>query len=118
ADEVHVEDVNVVGVAIEGVVSAADDVVPTADDEPSIPSPTPPTPPPQPSQDVPSTSQTGGIIANIDANEDVVLEDTKDVAADAKDGQDADIDESDDIQGRTAESQAQIYQIDLEHANK
>nr|GEY55845.1 hypothetical protein [Tanacetum cinerariifolium] len=63
-------------------------------------------------------SKQEGIIAPIDADEDVVLEDAKDVAADAKDGQDADIDESDDIQGRTTESQAQIYNIDLEHANK
>nr|GEY86393.1 hypothetical protein [Tanacetum cinerariifolium] len=44
-------------VATKGVVSAADDVVPTADEEPSIPSPRLPTSPPQPSQDVPSTSQ-------------------------------------------------------------
>nr|GFA02957.1 hypothetical protein [Tanacetum cinerariifolium] len=44
------------GIIIEGVVSAADDVVPTADEEPSIPSPTPLTPPPQPSHDIPSTS--------------------------------------------------------------
>nr|GFD30361.1 hypothetical protein [Tanacetum cinerariifolium] len=56
-DEVHVEDVNDAGVATEGVVSAADDVVPIADAEPSYSSPTPPTPPPQPSQDQPSTSQ-------------------------------------------------------------
>nr|GFD32428.1 hypothetical protein [Tanacetum cinerariifolium] len=53
---------------------------------------------------------------------DVVIEDAKDVAveksADAKDGQDADIDENANIQGRTVESQAQIYKIDLEHANK
>nr|GEY95099.1 hypothetical protein [Tanacetum cinerariifolium] len=61
-DEVHVEDVNVddvpaVGVAAKGVVSAADDVVPTTDEEPSIPSLTPPTPPPQPSHDIPSTSK-------------------------------------------------------------
>nr|GEZ54465.1 hypothetical protein [Tanacetum cinerariifolium] len=83
ADEVHTEDVNAAGVATERVVSAADDVVPTALDEPSIPSLTPPTPPPQPSHD------------------DVALED---VAADAKDGQDADIDESADIQGRTADT--------------
>nr|GEX28426.1 uncharacterized mitochondrial protein AtMg00810-like [Tanacetum cinerariifolium] len=76
-DEVHVEDVNAVGVATEGVVSAANDI-----------------------------------------DEDVVLEDAKDVAADAKDGQDVDIDESANIQGRTVESQVQIYQIDLEHANK
>nr|GEY38706.1 hypothetical protein [Tanacetum cinerariifolium] len=57
ADEVHDEGVHVVGVPAEGDVSAADDVVPTAIEEPSIPSPTPPTPPPQPSQDIPSTSQ-------------------------------------------------------------
>nr|GEV97872.1 putative ribonuclease H-like domain-containing protein [Tanacetum cinerariifolium] len=56
-DEVHVEDVNAAGVATERVVSAADDIVPTADDEPFIPSPTPPTPPPQPSQDQPLTFQ-------------------------------------------------------------
>nr|GFB67922.1 hypothetical protein [Tanacetum cinerariifolium] len=48
-DAVHVEDVNAVGVAAKGVVSDADDVVPTADEEPSIPSPTPYTLPPQPS---------------------------------------------------------------------
>nr|GFB05893.1 hypothetical protein [Tanacetum cinerariifolium] len=52
----------------------------------------------------------GEIIADIDADEDLVLEDAKDVAveksADAKDGQDANIDENADIQGRTTESQA------------
>nr|GEW67339.1 hypothetical protein [Tanacetum cinerariifolium] len=42
-------------------------------------------------------SKQGGIIANIDADEDVILKDAKDVAADAKD---------------------EIYKIDLEHANK
>nr|GEV17774.1 ribonuclease H-like domain-containing protein [Tanacetum cinerariifolium] len=36
----------------------------------------------------------GGIIENIDADEDVVLEDAKDVAAVAKDGQDTNIDEN------------------------
>nr|GFA31924.1 hypothetical protein [Tanacetum cinerariifolium] len=56
ANEVHGEDVNAVGVVIEGVVSVADDVVPTADEEPSIPSPTPPTSPLQASHDIPSTS--------------------------------------------------------------
>nr|GEV01061.1 putative ribonuclease H-like domain-containing protein [Tanacetum cinerariifolium] len=63
-------------------------------------------------------SKQEGIIKNIDADEDVVLEDAKDVAADPKDGQDTDIDENAEIQGRTTESQAQIYKIDLEHANK
>nr|GEZ97603.1 hypothetical protein [Tanacetum cinerariifolium] len=56
AAEVNVKDVSTAGVVAEGDVSAADDVVPTAVEEPSIPSPTPPTPPPQPSQDIPSTS--------------------------------------------------------------
>nr|GFB16194.1 hypothetical protein [Tanacetum cinerariifolium] len=54
-------------------------------------------------------SKQEGITANIDADEDVVMEDTKDVA---------DVEESADDQGRQAESQAQIYKIDLEHASK
>nr|GEY16717.1 putative ribonuclease H-like domain-containing protein [Tanacetum cinerariifolium] len=58
----------------------------------------------------------GVIIENID--EDVVLKDAKDVAAVVKDGQDTNIDENADIQGRTIESQAEIYKIDLDHANK
>nr|GEU98372.1 xylulose kinase-1 [Tanacetum cinerariifolium] len=45
ANEVHDEGVPAAGVATEGVVSVADYVVPTANEEPSIPSPTPPTPP-------------------------------------------------------------------------
>nr|GEV45835.1 hypothetical protein [Tanacetum cinerariifolium] len=137
ADEVYVEDVNAAGVAAEGAISAADDVVPTAVDEPSIPSPTPPTPPPQPSQDQPSTSQIaqaleitklkqrvkklerrnklkGGMIANIDADEDVVLEDAKDVAVENS----TDVEDNADIQGRKAKSQAEIYKINLEHAKK
>nr|GEZ34214.1 hypothetical protein [Tanacetum cinerariifolium] len=47
---------------------------------------------------------------DVSAADDVVP--TADVALDAK------IDESADVQGRQAESQVQIYQIDLEHANK
>nr|GEV63666.1 copia protein [Tanacetum cinerariifolium] len=64
-------------------------------------------------------SKQEGIIANIDADEDVTL---KDVAAIAKDvaavEKDAEIEENADVHGRQAESQAQIYQIDLEHADK
>nr|GEY20647.1 hypothetical protein [Tanacetum cinerariifolium] len=56
ADEVHGEDVNA-GDTAEGDVSAPNDELPTADEEPSIPSPRPPTPPPQPSQDIPYTSE-------------------------------------------------------------
>nr|GEW06025.1 putative ribonuclease H-like domain-containing protein [Tanacetum cinerariifolium] len=104
ADEVHAEDVNAAGVIAE---SDASDDVNAGVAKPSIPSPTPPTPPPQPSQDIPSTSQ-------IDANKDVVLEDAKDVAVEKS----GDVEDNADIQERTAESQAQIYQIDLEHANK
>nr|GEU90791.1 xylulose kinase-1 [Tanacetum cinerariifolium] len=48
ADEVNVKDVFTAGVATEGDDSTADDVVPTAVEEPSIPSHTPPNPPPQP----------------------------------------------------------------------
>nr|GEW86660.1 hypothetical protein [Tanacetum cinerariifolium] len=56
AVEVNVDDVTA-GVATECIVSAADDEVPTAVDEPSIPSPPVPTQSPPPSQDIPSTSQ-------------------------------------------------------------
>nr|GEU56088.1 hypothetical protein [Tanacetum cinerariifolium] len=55
-------------------------------------------------------SKQGRIIAD----KDVILEDAKEVDVEKS----ADVDESVDIQGRQAESQAQIYQIDLEHANK
>nr|GFD58715.1 hypothetical protein [Tanacetum cinerariifolium] len=44
-------------------------------------------------------SKQGGIIKNIDADEDVVLKDSTDVAADAKDGQVADVEGNADIQG-------------------
>nr|GEX47343.1 hypothetical protein [Tanacetum cinerariifolium] len=218
--EVNVDDIPAVGVAAEGVVSVANDEVPTAVEEPSIPSPTPPTPPPQPSQDQHLTSQVhltphhspqaqpqspqhqpqplhnaglpmnllqnlmdtcttltrrvenleqdkiaqaleitklksrvkklerrnkasklkrlkkvgsaqrietsddtvmddvskqGRMIADMDADVDEILEDAnKEVVVEKS----TDVDESADVQGRKAESQAQIYQIDLEHANK
>nr|GEV63582.1 hypothetical protein [Tanacetum cinerariifolium] len=64
-DEVHNGGVFATGVVAEGDVSAANDEVPTADEEPSILSPTPPTPPPQPSQDFPSTSQDARIPMNL-----------------------------------------------------
>nr|GEU70478.1 hypothetical protein [Tanacetum cinerariifolium] len=138
--EVHGEEVNT-GDDAEGDVSAAHGEVLTADEEPSIPSPTPATPPPQPSQDIPSTSHVqptppqspqrvkklekrnkGRMIDEMDQDTDVVLEndkeDDKEVADAVKDVQDAKVDESVDIQGRQAESQAEIYKIDLDYANK
>nr|GEZ50492.1 hypothetical protein [Tanacetum cinerariifolium] len=58
-------------------------------------------------QTVMATSSTEGrMIADIDGT-------LKDVTT-----QDAEIDESEDVQGRQVESQAQIYQIGLKHANK
>nr|GEW64938.1 hypothetical protein [Tanacetum cinerariifolium] len=60
-------------------------------------------------------SKQGMLITNMDTDKDVTL---KDVAAIAKDVYDAKIEESSDGQGRQSESQAQIYQIDLEHADK
>nr|GEY92476.1 hypothetical protein [Tanacetum cinerariifolium] len=56
----------------------------------------------------------GGIIENINADEDVVLEDARDVAVKKS----ADVEDNADIQGRIAESQAEIYKIELDHANK
>nr|GEY83607.1 hypothetical protein [Tanacetum cinerariifolium] len=102
-------------VAAEGAASVVVDDVPAAADEPTIPSPTPTTPPQPPSQDLPSTSH-GRIIANMDADKDVTLKDVADIAN--KVVLDAKIEKSADVQGRQAESQAQIYQIDLEHADK
>nr|GEX27764.1 hypothetical protein [Tanacetum cinerariifolium] len=59
------------------------------------------------------------IIASMDTDKDVTLKDVADVADIAKEvAVDAEIEESVDVQGRQAESQAQIYQIDLEHADK
>nr|GEZ53603.1 xylulose kinase-1 [Tanacetum cinerariifolium] len=108
ADE-NVEDVHA-GDATEGDVSAANDEVPTGDEKPSIPSPTPPTPPPQPSQDVPSTSQVG-TAQRIDTCDDNVMDDVSNQGRMIA-GMDLDDD------GRTAESQAEIYKIDLDHSNK
>nr|GEV93540.1 hypothetical protein [Tanacetum cinerariifolium] len=103
ADE-NVKEVNV-GDATKGDVSTAHGEVLTIVEEPSIPSPTPPTPPPQPSQDIPLTSQRvgtaqrvetsdetmlddvsnqGRMIAEMDQDTDVVLEDDKEVAEDDK----------------------------------
>nr|GEU87885.1 hypothetical protein [Tanacetum cinerariifolium] len=59
----------------------------------------------------------GRMIAEMDQDVDVVLEEAKEVADDVKDVQD-DIDESAQDQERKTESQAEIYKIDLEHANK
>nr|GEV40688.1 hypothetical protein [Tanacetum cinerariifolium] len=198
ADKVHNEGVPAASVVAKGVISATNDVVPTAVEEPSIPSPTPPAPSPHPSQDQPSTSQVhltpphspqaqqqspqhqpqplqdAGLpmdllqnlmdtcttltrsvknleqdkiaqaleitklksrvkklerrnkasklqrlkkermIADMDVDVDVILEDAKEVAVEKS----ADVYESADVQGRKAESQAQIYKINLEHANK
>nr|GEZ06090.1 hypothetical protein [Tanacetum cinerariifolium] len=90
ANEVHVEDVNAAGVVVKVLIDTFDDTV--MDD----------------------VSKQGGIIANIDADEDVALEVGKDVAIEKS----ADVQESAYDQGRKVESQAKIYKIDLEHAKK
>nr|GEZ27767.1 reverse transcriptase domain-containing protein [Tanacetum cinerariifolium] len=68
-------------------------------------------------------SKHGRIIADMDPDVDVTLKDVADVVKDVADvvkdvAQDDEINESTNVQGRQAESQAQIYQIDLEHPNK
>nr|GEY22148.1 uncharacterized mitochondrial protein AtMg00810-like [Tanacetum cinerariifolium] len=144
ADEVHDEGVPAAGIVAEGDVSAANDEVLTVVEEPYIPSRTPPTPPPQPSQDILSTSQVqptppqspqDKVAQALEISKlkprvkklkrrnkasklkrlkkDVVLEDAKDDAVEKS----VDVDEAnDDIHGRKADSQAEIYKIDLEHA--
>nr|GEX21722.1 hypothetical protein [Tanacetum cinerariifolium] len=106
----------------EGVASVDVDVVPTAT-EPSIPSPTPTTQPPPPLQELPSTSQViptpppspigqevreeeqvksiwvneiekGEIIAHMDADEDVTLQDVDVVSKEVEVEKDAEIEEN------------------------
>nr|GFD14898.1 hypothetical protein [Tanacetum cinerariifolium] len=59
-----------------------------------------------------------GIIIDIDADVDVTLKDVAAVAKEVEVEKTAKIKENADVQGRQAESQAQIYQIDLEYADK
>nr|GEU55212.1 hypothetical protein [Tanacetum cinerariifolium] len=54
----------------------------------------------------------------MDADEDVTLKDVVVVAKEVEVEKDAEIEENVDVQGRQAESQAQIYKIDLEHNDK
>nr|GEU60171.1 hypothetical protein [Tanacetum cinerariifolium] len=61
-------------------------------------------------------SKQGRIIANMDTDKDITMKDVADIAKEV--AVDAEIEDSADVQGWLAESQAQIYQIDLEHANK
>nr|GEV37286.1 hypothetical protein [Tanacetum cinerariifolium] len=64
-------------------------------------------------------SNQGRMIAEMDQDAGVVLKDDKEIANEAKEvAEDAKVDESVDIQGRKAESKAEIYKIDLDHANK
>nr|GFA45687.1 hypothetical protein [Tanacetum cinerariifolium] len=67
-------------------------------------------------------SNKGRMIAEMDQDDAVVLKDDKEenkVVADAvKDAEEAKVDESAQVQGRQAESQAKIYKIDMDHANK
>nr|GEU55493.1 putative ribonuclease H-like domain-containing protein [Tanacetum cinerariifolium] len=64
-------------------------------------------------------SNQGRIIAEVDADVDVVLEDVKEATNEAKEvAEDAKVNENVDIHRRQAESQEEIYKIDLDHANK
>nr|GEV54160.1 hypothetical protein [Tanacetum cinerariifolium] len=63
-------------------------------------------------------SKLRGDNSNIDADEDVTLKDVADINKEVVVEKDAEIEENEDVQGRQAESQAQIYQIDLEQADK
>nr|GEW46572.1 putative ribonuclease H-like domain-containing protein [Tanacetum cinerariifolium] len=89
---------------------AANDEVPTAVKKPYIPSPLQPNPPPQPSQDILQLPKVGSA-QRIDTSDNTVLDDVSNQGRMIAD-MDADAD------GRTAESQAEIYKFDLDHANK
>nr|GEX97527.1 ribonuclease H-like domain-containing protein [Tanacetum cinerariifolium] len=138
-EDEHVEDVTA-GDDAQGEYIVAHGEVPTVTQEPSIPSPTPTIPPSQPPQDIPSTSQVqqtpsqspkrvdtsddtvmddgsnqGRMIDEMDKDDVVVLMDEKD---EDKKVEEAKVDESAQVQGRQAESQAKIYKIDMDHASK
>nr|GEW64898.1 Gag-Pol polyprotein [Tanacetum cinerariifolium] len=61
-------------------------------------------------------SKQGRIIANMDADEDFTLKDVADIAKEVV--VDTELEKSAAVQRRQAESQAQIYQINLAHADK
>nr|GEU34402.1 hypothetical protein [Tanacetum cinerariifolium] len=73
-------------------------------------------------QQTPPQSPQGRIIAEMDQDDVVVLKDdkeeNKEVADAVKDAKEAKVNESAQVQGRQAESQAEIYKIDMDHANK
>nr|GFD42576.1 hypothetical protein [Tanacetum cinerariifolium] len=60
-------------------------------------------------------SNQGRMIAEMDKVNDVVLMDEKE---EEKKVEEAKVDESAQVQGRQVESQAEIYKIDMDHANK
>nr|GEU63503.1 ribonuclease H-like domain, reverse transcriptase, RNA-dependent DNA polymerase [Tanacetum cinerariifolium] len=109
----HIEEVNA-GDAAQGDDTAAHREVLTVTQEPFIPSLTSPTLPPQPPQDLPSTSQER-MIAEMDKDDAVFLMDDKE---EDRKVEEAKVDESALDQRRQAESQAKIYKIDMDHANK
>nr|GEZ76540.1 hypothetical protein [Tanacetum cinerariifolium] len=67
-------------------------------------------------------SNQGRMIAKMDQDDAVILKDDKEedreVADEVKVADDAKVDESAQVQGRTAESQVEIYKIDMDHATK
>nr|GFA68285.1 hypothetical protein [Tanacetum cinerariifolium] len=106
-------------IADEGAANVIVDDVPAAADEPTIPSPTPTTQPPPPSQDLPSTSQVQPTPPPSPISQPPSSQQQPQPPQSSHDAK---------IlwifstlywkHGRQAKSQAQIYQIDLEHADK
>nr|GEU91364.1 putative reverse transcriptase domain-containing protein [Tanacetum cinerariifolium] len=60
----------------------------------------------------------GEIIANIDADEDVTLKDVDAIAKDIDVEKNDEVEKNAYVQGRLEESQAKVYHIELEHADK
>nr|GFD07213.1 hypothetical protein [Tanacetum cinerariifolium] len=60
----------------------------------------------------------GEIIANTDADKDVTLKDVAAVAKEVEAEKNAKVEKDVDVQGRLEESQAKVYHINLEHADK
>nr|GFC39017.1 hypothetical protein [Tanacetum cinerariifolium] len=101
---------------------AAQEVVPTAVLEDvlidSIPSHTPPTPPPQSSQDIPSASQAQSPPQQPQSLTPAQPQGVELIGEKEKTKEVKDIVDNAQVEGRQAEKQAEIYQIDLDHPSK
>nr|GEU44954.1 ribonuclease H-like domain-containing protein [Tanacetum cinerariifolium] len=123
--EEHVKDVTA-GDAAQGDDTAAHGEVPTVFQKPSIPSPTPPTLPPQPYSSTITSALDACVVLTRrvkhlkydKVSQALEITKLKRRVKKLEKGNRAKVVEIDQVQGRQAESQAEIYKIDMDHALK